>query len=95
MSATNGKQPSRHLRGYGSVHDARRRQVAPLVAAGNVTCVRCGYPIRPRERWHLDHTDDRKGYLGVSHAYCNLSAAGRKTAQIRNDNAAPRWSRIW
>ena len=61
MSTTNGKrQPSRHLRGYGSTHDARRRQVKPLVEAGNAVCSRCGNPISPREQWHLDHTDDRR-----------------------------------
>ena len=96
MSTTNGKrQPSRHLRGYGSNHDARRRQVKPLVDAGNAICSRCGNPISPREQWHLDHTDDRQGYLGVSHAYCNLRAAGIKTAQLRNENTASRTSRIW
>ena len=77
--STNGK-PSRHLRGYGSTHATRRRQVKPLVDSGNAVCSRCGDPISPREQWHLDHTDDRTGYLGVAHAYCNLRAAGIKTA---------------
>ena len=95
MSTTNGnRQPSRHLRGYGSNHDARRRQIKPLVDSGNAICSRCGNPISPRERWHLDHTDNREGYLGVSHAFCNLSAAGIKTAK-RNANTGLRWSRIW
>ena len=92
--STNGKpKASRHTRGYGSVHDARRRQVKPLVNSGNAVCSRCGCPISPRERWHLDHTDNRQGYLGVSHAYCNLQAAGIKTAKLRKP--ALRWSRIW
>ena len=95
MTTTNGKrQPSRHLRGYGSNHDARRRQVKPLVDAGNAICSRCGNPISPREQWHLDHTDDRQGYLGVAHAYCNLRAAGIKTAK-RNADSGLRWSRVW
>jgi hypothetical protein len=58
-------------------------------------CSRCGGPISPRERWHLDHTDDRRGYIGVAHAYCNLRAAGIKTAQLRNPDRALRWSRVW
>lgn len=92
--STNGK-PSRHLRGYGSTHDARRRQVKPLVDSGNAVCSRCGDPISPREQWHLDHTDDRTGYLGVAHAYCNLRAAGIKTAKLHNENTPSRTSRIW
>ena len=92
--STNGK-PSRHLRGYGSTHDARRRQVKPLVDSGNAVCSRCGNPISPREQWHLDHTDDRQGYLGVAHAYCNLRAAGIKTAKLHNENTVSRTSRIW
>jgi hypothetical protein len=94
--STNGKpKASRHTRGYGSVHDARRRQVTPLVNSGRAVCSRCGGPISPGERWHLDHSDDRRGYAGVAHAYCNLRAAGIKTAQLRNASRALRWSRIW
>jgi hypothetical protein len=44
---------------------------------------RCGVAIDPSERWHLDHADDRSGYLGPSHARCKLEAAGRKTAGWR------------
>jgi hypothetical protein len=96
MSRTNGRrQPSRHVRGYGSVHDARRRQVTPLVNAGKAVCSRCGGPISPGERWHLDHSDDRQTYIGVAHEFCNLQAAGIKTAQLRNASSALRWSRIW
>jgi hypothetical protein len=43
---------------------------------GMVKCARCPEFINPLEPWHLDHTDDRTGYLGASHAACNLSAAG-------------------
>jgi hypothetical protein len=94
--STNGKRKaSRHLRGYGSVHYARRRQVAPLVNAGKAVCSRCGRPISPRELWHLDHADDRQGYLGVAHAYCNLRAAGIKSHQQRSPTPKLRWSRIW
>jgi hypothetical protein len=94
--STNAKQKaSRHLRGYGSVHDARRRQVTPLVDSGNAVCSRCGNPISPREQWHLDHADNRQGYIGVAHKYCNLRAAGIKTAQLRNPDRALIWSRVW
>ncbi len=36
-------------------------------------------PIHAGEPWHLDHTDARDGYLGVSHAYCNLRQDANKT----------------
>jgi hypothetical protein len=95
MSTTNGKrQASRHVRGYGNNHDARRRQVKPLVASGNAVCSRCGCPISPRDQWHLDHTDDRQGYIGVAHAYCNLRAGAEKTNATRTAGHLI-WSRIW
>lgn len=65
-------------RGYGREHARLRREWARKVTAGQVDCARCGGPIQPDEPWHLDHADDREGYLGPSHARCNESAAGRK-----------------
>lgn len=29
------------------------------------------------QKLHLDHNDDRVGYLGMSHARCNIAAADR------------------
>jgi hypothetical protein len=95
MSVNGKRKASRHVRGYGTVHYARRRQVVPLVNSGNAVCSRCGGPISPGEQWHLDHSDDRQGYLGVSHEYCNLQAAGIKTQRLRNASPALRWSRVW
>ena len=40
-------------------------------------------------KWDLDHTDDRRGYLGPSHEKCNRSAGARKR------NAKTRRSRQW
>ncbi|HEX7429712.1 MAG TPA: hypothetical protein VF328_23045, partial [Mycobacterium sp.] len=64
------RQPSGSTtaRGYGTAHQKLRARIAPQVAAGQATCARCGQPIHPAERWHLDHHDlDRSRYLGVSH----------------------------
>jgi len=67
---------STNARGYGVVHQKTRKRWAPLVAAGDVKCARCGQLIRPGEPWDLDHADDRKGYIGPSHAACNRAAEG-------------------
>jgi hypothetical protein len=69
------------MSGYGGQHQAVRRAVAPYVAGSS--CVRCGRPILPGQAWHLDHTDDRAGYLGPSHEKCNTRAGGLLGAQRR------------
>jgi hypothetical protein len=64
---------------YGKDHDKQRRLWARRVQAGMVRCARCGDPILPGTPWHLDHAETG-GYLGPSHADCNLRAAGKKRA---------------
>lgn len=68
---------SRQQRGYDANHDRLRAQWAPAVEAGDIDCARCHLPIVPGTPWHLDHRDDRAGYLGPSHLRCNTSAGGR------------------
>jgi len=58
-------------KGYGWAHQQERERWAPKVKTGRVRCSRCTEPIGPREPWDLDHTDDRKGYLGPAHRRCN------------------------
>jgi hypothetical protein len=41
-------------------------------------CARCGAPMLDASDVHLDHTDDRRGYLGLSHAACNTTAPHRR-----------------
>jgi hypothetical protein len=95
MSAARKKrQSSRHARGYTNAHVARRRQLEPLVATGQVRCCRCGQLIEPGQAWHLDHRDDRRGYLGPSHATCNLRAAAHKRNAARKERQLI-WSRVW
>ena len=65
--------------GWGNHHQRRRAAIAPLVNAGKATCARCHEPIHAGEEWHLDHNDTRDGYLGVSHATCNLRDGASKT----------------
>jgi ribosomal protein L44E len=66
---------TRQQRGYDAAHDRLRARWARKVATGKVNCARCKKRISPLEAWHLDHTDDRTGYLGPSHALCNVSHA--------------------
>lgn len=68
---------TRQQRGYDRRHERHRAAWAPKVATGTVQCARCGKTINPGQAWHDDHTDDRSGYLGPSHANCNDSAGGK------------------
>jgi hypothetical protein len=68
-------------RGYGVGHRRLRERLAPLVAAGVLRCVFCGELIEGE--FHLDHSDDRRGWRGVAHPLCNLREAGLKSARLR------------
>lgn len=68
---------TRQQRGYDAGHDRLRAKWKPRVERCEVKCARCGQLILPLETWHLDHTDDRTGYLGPSHERCNTSAGGK------------------
>jgi hypothetical protein len=73
------RRGTRQQRGYDAAHDRSRAKWARKVATGQVMCARCKKRISPLEPWHLDHTDDRAGYLGPSHGHCNTSHAPIKT----------------
>jgi hypothetical protein len=82
-------------RGYGARHQAERRKWEPLVQAGVCTCVRCGFPIPPGTRWHLDHADDGIHYRGPAHARCNLIAAARRGNELMRAKSGRVTSREW
>jgi hypothetical protein len=66
---------------------ALRRAVAAEVQAGRGVCWRpnCRRPLPPGSKWHLGHDDnDRSIIRGAECVPCNLSAAGRKGARVRN-----------
>ena len=79
-------------RGYGWKHQELRKRWQRSVDAGVATCSRCGYPIEPGEKWHLDHTDDRQGYYGPAHSSCNVTAANKRRARRVG---VKRQSRAW
>jgi hypothetical protein len=75
---------------YPRSHTLTQRALAPAARAGLLTCPRCGRRILPGEAFDLDHRDDGKGYLGMSHASCNRSAGGK-----RRHEKGPGPSREW
>ena len=63
-------------------HRKLRAALAPSVAAGGVTCWRCGKPIKPGERWDLGHDDDDPTrYRGPECLRCNRGTSGRRAPQ--------------
>lgn len=64
-------------RGYGSKHQAIRRDLQLRMEAGETfTCWRCGSTIDP-DAWDLGHRDDREGYAGPECVPCNRAVSGR------------------
>lgn len=78
---TEHARPNANARGYDAAHRQERAKWQLIISKTGWPCSRCEGRIQPNDDWHLDHTDDRDGYLGPSHARCNLSAAGKKSHQ--------------
>jgi hypothetical protein len=64
-------------RGYDRRHKALRKAWQTIIELDEVLCSRCQKPILIDQLWHLDHADDRSGYLGPSHSRCNLQAGAK------------------
>lgn len=65
-------------RGYGGAHQGLRKRWAQRIAAGGITCWRCGQPINPGDNFDLGHSDDdRSKYMGPEHPRCNRATKGR------------------
>ena len=79
---TNAKTPGGTTKGgWGSQHQKLRKALLP--SAYGKPCVRCGLPMLLGQKLHLDHNDNRTGWLGFSHAACNLRAAAKKARAIQ------------
>ena len=75
---------------YGPAH-TRARAAAALAHKPTDPCSRCGHPLGPMSpRLHLDHTDDRRGYLGFAHSQCNVQA-GARAGRARQNVAQLDW----
>lgn len=70
---------TKQQRGYDRDHDRLRVQLAPL-AYGQL-CPSCGQRMLPGQPLDLMHNADRTGYLGMGHALCNQSDAGKAAHQ--------------
>jgi hypothetical protein len=88
--------------GYDQAHKNRRAAaLARLAASPGQPCARCGLPMYVTQLLDLDHTDDRSGYLGLSHRACNVAASNRSPRRrlsraVAAPAAAPlRTSRRW
>lgn len=73
---------SSYERGYNRRHKRLRQAWQVIIEISGVNCVRCGEPISPDQSWHLDHTEDRTGYLGPSHSRCNLKAGNGRSKRV-------------
>jgi hypothetical protein len=67
-------------RGYGYQH--KRRVAAERNGQWGRPCARCGAPMERGQQLFLDHRDDRMGYLGWSHAKCDIAASNRRRAAL-------------
>lgn len=77
---------------YGAHHRAVRRAMLP--AAWGTPCARCGLPMVYGEALDLDHRDDGRGYLGMSHRSCNSAAGARKGNRHRAEVARANRERV-
>lgn len=68
---------------YGRAHVVMRQTLLDLMVDGETVCARCRKPMWRSQKLHLDHNDDRTGYLGLAHAYCNSAAAGQKAQKLQ------------
>ena len=74
--------------GWGNQHQKLRKRLLP--SAYGTPCARCGLPMLPGQKLHLDHNDDRTGWIGFSHAACNVRAAAKKARAIQLYGKRPR-----
>ena len=72
---------------------AVRKSRANWAARLPVPCSRCGKPVMPGSAWHVDHWPIPREMGGTetwpAHALCNMSAGGKRGAEITNGRREP------
>jgi hypothetical protein len=63
-------------RDYGAEHQRLRRTAIATMKPGT-PCGRCRQPMWRDQALDLDHSDDRRRYVGLAHASCNRRAGAR------------------
>jgi len=87
------KRPSAAARGYGKQHQAERTR--QLRNAYGQPCHFCGKPMEFWQALDLDHTPDRDGYRGMTHASCNRSDGARRGNAKRKKYGNTPTTRRW
>jgi len=78
-TAARQARPNTTRRGYGSQHQAKRKQLLEQFVPGQ-PCARCGKPITTVGDAQLGHDDhDRSRYRGLEHIRCNEATTGRRS----------------
>src|SRR5215204_771101 len=101
--------PGRHNAMYGYGHKQLRRQWAPKVQAGKVSCWRCGELIPAGAKWDLGHVPG--GERHPEHPACNRATVTHLKQKLGQPsqraerfgglpdpdpgNTVTRWSRHW
>lgn len=78
-NARGSGKPSTAKRGYDYAHQLLRAKLLPL--AYGTPCALCGLVMNEGDELHLDHTEDRDGYRGMTHAACNVLDGARRGGQ--------------
>lgn len=62
-----------------------------------VPCCRCRKPVLPEQAWHVDHWPVPRELGGTetwpAHAKCNMSAGGKRGAELTNARRVPEVTR--
>lgn len=78
-NARGSGRPGTSRRGYGTAHQKLRAELLPL--AYGARCHFCGDLMQEGDDLHLDHTEDRSGYRGITHSACNIADGSRRGGQ--------------
>jgi hypothetical protein len=84
LEPCHGLHPKHQRENAGTGYQYQKLRKALLPSAYGTPCVRCGLPMLPGQKLHLDHDDyDRSILRGFAHSWCNIRAAAKKARVIQ------------